>query len=60
MPALFWGFLAIVIVVLGLALIALRSQAQVSDRPGDKGQSPSGMWWATDAGSGDCGDGGCD
>lgn len=38
MPALFWGFLAIVIVVLGLALIALRSQAQVSDRPGDKGR----------------------
>lgn len=60
MPALFWGFLAIVIVVLGLALIAHRPQAQASDRSGDKGHSPGGMWWATDAGSGDCSDGGCD
>ncbi|MBF9151240.1 hypothetical protein [Novosphingobium jiangmenense] len=60
MPALFWGFLAIVIVVIGLALIALRPQLPASDRPKDKGHGSGGMWWATDAGSGDCGDGGCD
>lgn len=60
MPALFWGFLAIVVVVLGLALIALRSPVQTSERHRDKGDGSVGMWWATDAGSGDCGDGGCD
>lgn len=60
MPALFWGFLGIVVLVLGLALIALKPQAQTGERRSDKGDGSGGMWWATDAGSGDCGDGGCD
>ncbi|MGV3513324.1 MAG: hypothetical protein ACO1OX_15085 [Novosphingobium sp.] len=60
MPALFWGFLGIVVLVLGLALIALKPQGQAAERRSAKGDSPGGMWWATDAGSGDCGDGGCD
>jgi hypothetical protein len=60
MPALFWGFVAIVVLVLGLALVALRPQAPERDQRRDKGDSSAGLWWATDAGSGDCGDGGCD
>lgn len=61
MPTLFWGFLVIVVVVLGLALLALRPQAHGPVRGSDgSGDSPGGLWWATDAGSGDCGDGGCD
>ncbi len=65
MPALFWGFVAIVVLVLGLALIALKPQADVSERRRESGGGAGGMWWATDVGSGDCGsgdcgDGGCD
>lgn len=57
MPALFWGFVAIVVLVLGLALIALKPQGQARERRRESGDSAGGMWWATDAGSGD---GGCD
>lgn len=60
MPALFWGFVAIVVLVLGLALIALKPQGPARERRRESGDSAGGMWWATDAGSGDCGDGGCD
>ncbi|SMC73707.1 hypothetical protein [Novosphingobium sp. B1] len=61
MPTLFWGFLVIVVVVLGLALLALRPQVRGPERRSEAtGDSSGGLWWATDAGSGDCGDGGCD
>lgn len=61
MPILFWGFLAIVTCVLGLALIALRPQAKNGNKPeAHARESTRGLWWATDVGSGDCSDGDCD